>query len=293
MDNNAFHESKKIIITADDLGIAREINKGIIESYKNGITTSSALLMNAPYTEEGVEIASENPDLEVGIHLSIVEGISLRGKKSTITDDLRYFDNKLCLIKDWKSFLKLYFLGRINFSELEEELELQIIKFLKHFKNIPFINGTQHMHILPKVWKIIIRLCLKYNIKAVRLPSLEKPSLLWFNKRLPFLIPFQFLGEKARRDLKKTHVKSPNGALGMQYSGKISETVLLKILKNLPNKIVEIVMHPGYESPMLRKRLPWSYTNFDWDTERQALQSEKVKKFLEMHNIKLCRFYDL
>lgn len=284
---------KKIIITADDLGIAREINKGIIESHKNGITTSSALLMNAPCTENGVKIALDNPGLEVGIHLSIVEGISLRSKKSTVTDDLPYFDGKVCLIRDWKSFLKSYILGRINFSELEEELELQIMEFLKYFKNIPFVNGTQHMHILPRVWKIVIKLCLKYGVKAIRLPSIEKPSSLWLNKRLPFLIPFQLLGEKARRNLRKTPVKSPNGALGMQYSGKISEAVLLKILKNLPNKIVEIVVHPGYESLMLRTSLPWAYSSFDWDSERQALQSEKVKEFIEIHNIRLCRFNDL
>jgi predicted glycoside hydrolase/deacetylase ChbG (UPF0249 family) len=286
-------KQKKIIVTADDLGIDREINKGILESYKNGILTSSALLMNAPCTKEGVKIALGNPGLETGIHLSIVEGISLRGKESTVTDSLRYFDNKVCLIRDWKTFLKLYILGRINFSELEEELELQIMKFLEFFGDIPFINGTQHMHILPKVWKIIFRLCLKYNVKAIRLPSLEYPSSLWLNKRLPFMIPFQLLGEKAKYDLKKTHIKSPKRVFGMQYSGKISEKVLLKIFKNLPYKIVEIVMHPGYESMSLRNNLPWAYAHFNWDTERHALQSEIVKNFIKNNNIELCRFHDL
>jgi len=286
-------KQKKIIVTGDDLGIAQEINKGILESYKNGILTSSALLMNAPYTKEGVEIALRNPGLEVGIHLSIVEGISLRGEKSTVTDNLCYFNDKVCLIKDWKSFLKLYILGRINFSELEEELELQIIKFLEYFRDIPFVNGTQHMHILPKVWKIILKLCLKYNVKAIRVPSLEYPSSLWLNKRLPFLIPFQLLGEKAKCGLKKTNIKSPKRVIGMQYSGKISETILLKIFKNLPDKIVEIVIHPGYESMSLRTNLPWAYANFDWDTERYALQSEKVKNFIKNNNIILCRFHDL
>src|SRR4030043_1128708 len=103
---------KRIIITADDLGIDKNINKGIIESFNNGLLKSTALLMNAPETDEGIQLARQNPGLETGIHLSIVEGISLRGVPSSITDKLSYFSNKICLIKHWKDFLKKYALRK-------------------------------------------------------------------------------------------------------------------------------------------------------------------------------------
>ncbi|MBN2215304.1 MAG: ChbG/HpnK family deacetylase [Bacteroidales bacterium] len=284
---------KRVIITADDLGIDKNINKGIIESFKNGLLKSTALLMNAPETEEGIQLARQNPGLETGIHLSIVEGMSLRGIHSTITDSLSYFNGEICLIRDWKNFLKKYFLGKIEFRELEEELELQIQQFLRHFTEIHFLNGTQHMHLMPKVWKIVIKLAKKYNVKAIRLPGFARPSKLWLNKRLPFLIPFQLLGERGRADCRKAGIKYPHDVMGMQFSGKTDESKLLLLLQNMHSSTAEIVMHPGYESMILRKNLPWAYSTFDWDSERKAVQSETVKKYIQDNQIKLIHFSEL
>ncbi len=284
---------KRIIITADDLGIDKNINRGIIESFNHGLLKSAALLMNAPETEEGIQLARQNPDLETGIHLSIVEGISLRGIQSTVTDSLSYFSGKICLIRHWKNFLSKYALGKIRFSELEEELELQIRSFLKHFETIPFINGTQHMHLMPGVWNIVFRLAKKYKVKAVRLPGLGRPSKLWLNKRLPFLIPFQLLGERGKSDCRKAGIKYPLDVMGMQYSGKTDESKLLLMLQNIHSDTSEIVMHPGFESMILRNDLPWAYGTFDWDSERKALQSEKVKNYIQDNHIELINFSEL
>ncbi|MBN2350170.1 MAG: ChbG/HpnK family deacetylase [Bacteroidales bacterium] len=284
---------KRVIITADDLGIDPQINKGIIETYTKGILTSTALLMNAPYTVEGIELAKNNPNLEVGIHLSIVEGLSLRKQESTITDSIRYFNDAICLTRNWKIFLKKYFLNQINYSELEEELELQILEFKKYFTDIPFINGTQHMHIMPKVWRIVSKLMQKYDIKAVRLPAFEKPNVLWLNARMPFLIPFQYLGNNARRKLKNTGIKFTNGTIGMQFSGKISDEILIRILNHLPDGTSEIVMHPGYKSENLINNLPWAYSDFNWELERDALLSNQVKEFIGDQNIQLIKFSEL
>jgi chitin disaccharide deacetylase len=284
---------KNIIITADDLGSDPNINRGIIESYKSGVLCSTALLMNALHTDEGIQLAKENPGLETGIHLSIVEGISLRGEKSTITDEISYFGD-YSLTRNWKVFIKKYITGKINFGELEEELELQIVKFLRHFPEIPFLNGTQHMHIMPGVWQIVLKLAVKYHIKAIRTPSMEWPNSLWLNKRFPFMIPFQVLGQYAKHTANAKGIKTPDRVLGMQFSGNISKPVLLSILRNLPeNKTSEIVMHPGYESSMLRENLPWGYSTFDWESEREALLSNEIKSFIESSKIRLSKFSEL
>jgi predicted glycoside hydrolase/deacetylase ChbG (UPF0249 family) len=284
---------KKIIITADDLGINSHINQGIIESFQQGILTSTALLMNAPETQQGIALVKKHPDLEVGIHLSIVEGISLRKSESTITDSIQYFDNKICLIKNWKDFLKKYFLQQINFSELEEELELQIRSFLAHFTHIPFLNGTQHMHIMPGVWKIVLKLAKKYSVKSIRIPGFTGPSILWINKRLPFMVPFQVLGEMARKDCRRNGIKYPAAVEGMQYSGNIDANKLLLILQKLQAENTEIVMHPGYESIELRENLPWAYRHFNWDWERMALQSDMIKAFIKENSIERITFSKL
>ncbi|GAA0346175.1 hypothetical protein GCM10008931_41800 [Oceanobacillus oncorhynchi subsp. oncorhynchi] len=38
----------KLIINADDFGYSKGVNFGIIESYKNGIVTSTTMMTNMP-----------------------------------------------------------------------------------------------------------------------------------------------------------------------------------------------------------------------------------------------------
>lgn len=286
-------KTKNIIITADDLGIDHEINMGIAETYTNGILTSSALLVNTPYSDEGIKLAKQLQGLETGLHLSIVEGMSLKGKESTVTDKIRYFDDQLCLIKHWKDFLLKYVTGKINFDDLEEELDLQFKKFTKHFDEIPFVNGTQHLHIMPKVIDIVLRLSVKYKVKAIRLPSIERPSVLYLNKRFPVLVPFQILGTIAKQKANRQNINYPGAVLGMQYSGRIDVSLFKKMINHLPTEVNEIVMHPGYTSIRLKKNLPWAYANFNWELEKSTLISKNIQEDIQKKNIKRINFNSL
>lgn len=284
---------KSIIITADDLGLDTNINRGIAEAYQNGIVTCAALLMNAPATDEGIAIALGNPGLEVGIHLSIVEGYSLRNVVSTITEKYAYFDNAICLKRNWIEFIKCYLKGSINLKELEEEFELQIDKFKMNFKSIPFLNSTQHLHMLPGIWKIVLKLCKRHHINYIRLPKLTLPDNLWLNRRILFLFPFLVLGSYCRLNLKNTTIQSADHVVGMQFSGSINTERMIFILANLTDGISEIILHPGYRSSYLLEKLPASYADFDWEAELLAATSFKIKDFITENNIHLIRFSDI
>jgi predicted glycoside hydrolase/deacetylase ChbG (UPF0249 family) len=284
---------KSIIVTADDLGLDPFINRGIVNAYKNGVVTCSALLMNAPSTNEGIAIAKNNPGLEVGIHLSIVEGFSLRKVHSTITSETAYFENGICLKRNWHEFLNCYLKGNIDFVELEEEFELQIGKFKTHFSNIPFLNSTQHLHLLPGIWKIVLKLCIRHKIKSVRLPKMTFPDRLWLNRRVLYLLPFSILGSYCRFSLRNTQIRCTDYMVGMQFSGNITGDKLKFILSNLRNGTSEIILHPGYFSDYLVKQLPTSYNNFSWEAELEAATSIETKSFIESNKIILMQFSDI
>lgn len=63
--------SPKLIIRSDDIGSFNAANQAIIETYKNGITTSVELMVNCPWAVEAVKMLEENPNLDVGVHLMI------------------------------------------------------------------------------------------------------------------------------------------------------------------------------------------------------------------------------
>ena len=62
---------KYLIVNADDFGASRGINRGIIEAHRNGIVTSTSLIVNTPFGEEAAKLANEARHLSVGLHVDL------------------------------------------------------------------------------------------------------------------------------------------------------------------------------------------------------------------------------
>src|ERR1700691_5844034 len=69
--------SKRLIVNADDFGFTRDVNEGIIETHRNGILTATTLMANGAAFDHAVALARENPSLDVGCHLVLVQGRSV------------------------------------------------------------------------------------------------------------------------------------------------------------------------------------------------------------------------
>ena len=62
-----------LIVNADDFGMSRTVNQGIIEAHDRGIVTSASLLVDWPGAEEAVQYARSHPGLGVGLHADLGE----------------------------------------------------------------------------------------------------------------------------------------------------------------------------------------------------------------------------
>ena len=280
----------RLIVTADDFGLAVEINDGIVEAFRRGIVTSTSLLMNGAATAHAVALARSHPKLEVGLHLSIVEGISLRGKPGTTTDRRRYFGDALCLHRHWRPFLWRYITRRIDLGELEEELELQIERFVAHFGRVPFANATQHLHLLPGVQDLVVRLAQKHRIGALRIPA---RSLAASRARRLYRLLLTGLARRAQHKLVGSNIRTVEHFGGFDVCGRMTEAQLRDLLTRLPAGTTEIMTHPGHDCPQLRDALPWAYRDFAWAQELQALTSAAIRTQLTRAGIELIRFGDL
>ena len=65
---------RRLIVNADDFGRSASINAAVIRAHCKGILTSASLMMNEPATAEAVALAKANPQLGVGLHLTLVCG---------------------------------------------------------------------------------------------------------------------------------------------------------------------------------------------------------------------------
>ena len=63
---------RNLIINADDFGLSRGVNRGIIEAAEKGILTSASLMVRQPAAIEAGEYA-RSEGIGVGIHLDLGE----------------------------------------------------------------------------------------------------------------------------------------------------------------------------------------------------------------------------
>ncbi len=62
---------KRLIVNADDLGLAAGVNRGILEAHERGIVTSASLMVDRPGAAEGAKIARRTPSMSVGLHADL------------------------------------------------------------------------------------------------------------------------------------------------------------------------------------------------------------------------------
>jgi predicted glycoside hydrolase/deacetylase ChbG (UPF0249 family) len=62
-------EPRFLIVNADDLGLAVAVNAGIFAAHKQGVVTSTSLMVGRPSASAAAEVLPGHPDLAVGLHL--------------------------------------------------------------------------------------------------------------------------------------------------------------------------------------------------------------------------------
>ncbi len=68
-----------LIVNADDFGLSRGINAGIIRTIEDGIVTSTSLMVRGEFAAEAAEYANSHPQLSVGLHIDLGEWQFLGG----------------------------------------------------------------------------------------------------------------------------------------------------------------------------------------------------------------------
>ena len=61
----------RLVVKGDDMGAAHGVNVGTIDAYRQGILTTTNVLVPGPWFPEAARMLRENPGLDVGVHLAI------------------------------------------------------------------------------------------------------------------------------------------------------------------------------------------------------------------------------
>ncbi|MGH7556636.1 MAG: carbohydrate deacetylase [Gemmatimonadota bacterium] len=66
-------DRRYLVVNADDFGMSRAVNCGVIEAHERGIVTSASLLVCWPGAKEAAAYAVRRPELGLGLHVDLGE----------------------------------------------------------------------------------------------------------------------------------------------------------------------------------------------------------------------------
>ncbi len=166
---SAYAQPIQLIVRSDDMGFTHAANEAIIETCQQGITTSVEIMVPTPWFPEAVKMLRDQPDLDVGIHLTLTsEWENLKWKPLTLarslTDQNGYFypmiwpndhygADQALQPQPWKP------------DEIEQELRAQIELARREIPQLSHVTG--HMgcdRMDERVTALVKRLAKEYDL---------------------------------------------------------------------------------------------------------------------------------
>ena len=272
---------KQLIINADDFGLSSGANRAIIKAWQEGCLTSASLMVGGKGFAEAVGLAKENPGLQVGLHLTLVQGRAVHPHPGfpSLVDSAGEFTNDPV-----HAGMRYFFIKPLK-KQLATEIEAQILKFRETGLPLSHLDGHLNIHMHPTVFDILCRLMPKYDITSFRLSrerlgvDLALAPRRYLGKFADAFI-FARLADRCRPHLDRLGIAYTTEVKGLLNSGHMTEGYLLKALETLQKGVTEIYFHPGcHPDEELQSRMP----DYRHEAELQALVSPRVQdKLLSM-----------
>jgi predicted glycoside hydrolase/deacetylase ChbG (UPF0249 family) len=238
---------KRLIVTADDVGLDRGMTEGAIRAHRDGIVTACSIVANGIAFDDAVARLRDVPSLEVGVHLALVEE--------------RALTTGTAMPKSYTQF----FLSRRT-VDVERELRAQIEKVLATNLRVTHLNGHQHLHAWPPIFRIVTRLAHEYGIGYVRVPR-DVGGRASLARRAAV----RALGALARGE---------GRTIGIAEAGHLTVERIVELLQFVDG-VTELVTHPGVN---VGNYAHWHYA---WDAETAALCDPRVREAIAQRGIGL------
>jgi predicted glycoside hydrolase/deacetylase ChbG (UPF0249 family) len=284
---------KRLIINADDFGLAPGVNQAIVELQQAGALSSTTLMAAGPYFSPAVFLAFAQPRLAVGCHVVLVDGSPCL--RSSEVPSLLDPAAPSVFRATVGSFLADLLRGRIREQEIEAEAIAQIRRIQSSGLTVSHIDSHKHVHTLPRVLAPLLRAARHCGVHCVRNPfepwwSLKATRQAGRLRRLQ--VHAMRTQASAFTRLTTEHgMMTADGSIGLLATGILDDAVLRSLLQAMPPGTWELVCHPGYGDSALdraRTRLRASR-----EVERSALLAVIPEALRNDSELALIDFHQL
>ncbi len=278
--------ARYLIVNADDFGRSRGVNEGILKAHKEGIVTSTSLMVNQPFAREGAAILRDTPSLGAGVHLVFSAGkpVLPPEKVPTLVDSSGSFFPQEVLIMRAEE---------ISPAELKAEFMAQIERFRVLVGREPDHLDCHHfVHVHPHFFAVYTEVARETGL-PIRNPLPREPreidqilgALPSYLRGMPGEMAMAIL--EADRKLAGS-LPCPDRFIG-SFFGEEAVTLenLLSILESIGEGVTELMCHPAFVDEEL---LASSNYALPREKELEILCHPQVRRRVEELGIELTTF---
>lgn len=289
---------KNLIVNADDLGWTSGVNRGIAEAHRRGLVMSTSLLANGRAFADGATVAQNNPDLGVGVHLNLSDGpptAPAAAVKSLLNEAGELEGGP-------ESWLLKIAKRRLLPEDVEREWDAQIQKVRDAGIQPSHLDGHKHVHMLPGLFEIALRLAKKHGIRAIRVSHEDSKlrAILSAGKdqKTSVLVKqgvqargLKLLARDAKDMAHRAGIASTDYFCGIAQTGVLMREGVEGLLQILPEGTTELMCHPGYADEELRQTL--TRLQESRQAELAMLTDASIRKLVATQGIRLINFRDM
>jgi len=272
---------KRVIVTADDLGLSPEVNAAIKQAHEGGILTCASLMVAAPAAKEAVAMARTLPGLKVGLHLTLVEGrpvLPAREVPDLVDGEGRFRPGLV------GPGARIFLSPRAR-RQAVAECRAQVAAFQQTGLELDHLNGHNHFHIHPTILDAVLEIAAHTRIPAVRVPS-QPLSTMPASAAFMAAVMAPWVA-RTRSRLRRAGIITNDCLFGLFETGAMVESAWLRLIPLLPDGLTEIYCHPATATVGLLKETMPSYRHAE---ELAALMSPRVREALERAGAQLTTF---
>ena len=234
---------KHLIVTADDFGLAREVNEAVEQAHTGGILTAASLMVGAPAAAEAIAMAKRLPSLRVGLHLTLLEAPPVLSKAQI--PDLVGPDG-LFRTDMAKAGADMFFRKAVQ-KQLAAEIDAQFQVYAATGLPLDHVNAHKHFHLHPTVTSLLMKIGPKYGMRSVRVPDEPNVMIRAIDPRAPRMTPvitkpFTLL---LKQRLRMRGFRVPDHVFGLAWSGAMTGDRIAALLVHPPQGVTEIYTHPA------------------------------------------------
>jgi chitin disaccharide deacetylase len=253
-------DARLLLINADDFGMCHSVNEAIVRALKEGVVTSTSIMVPCPWALHALTWLQEAPTTPFGIHLTVISEQPLyrwgplldRKEVPSLLDDSGYFYSESRMDE---------FLNQVNLGELEREFRAQIERVLRADLHPTHLDSHCGVHFRREpIFGMTLNLAREYGV-ALRVYG------------QPFIDQLQQQGYPTNDHPLMDSYDLDTVAKSARYT---------EMLRRLPVGLNEWAVHPGLESAELKALEPsWQVRTTDFEfvispEAKRIIQEEKI-----------------